>query len=112
VCLVIWARLGNDGTPRAFQGVLNGDQRRARRLFLQLEQHLRAIGVPETAQCGSEMVAALTDGRAFLRPQAEMIVRAYQESRFGGRPMPSARYTELRRAVRALKQAARSSGKA
>jgi hypothetical protein len=107
-CLVIFIRsLQNDRAAGAFRVLLTPDQRRARKLFLRFEEELRALGIPESAQGGEELLAALSEKRAVLRDEAAGIVRAYQEARFGGRALSRSRFQELTRAVNTLRAAAR-----
>ena len=109
-CLVIFVRsFGGPQAGEAFRVLLTPDQRRARKLFLRFEEQLRALGIPETAQGGTELLEALAEKRDSLTDDAAGIVKAYQDARFGGRSLSRARYVELARAVRTLRAAARKS---
>lgn len=97
--------LDSRGLRRSTVGhyVLTRDQTRAITVFRRLRKRLKKAGVDVEGQTAEELLESVENTDWPDRAEAESLLTAYNEARFGGRPLPSQRFAELIRALRALR---------
>ncbi len=83
--------------------VFSEDQIRATRVYGQLKRRLLALGVNGHAVSARELVDEVRFNPAIDAELVTRIVRAYNDARFGGRPMGRDTYRELIGALKAIK---------
>jgi transglutaminase-like putative cysteine protease len=84
------------------------DQIRATRVYARLRRRLLALGTNGPCASARELVREVENNTALDAGAVSRIVQAYNDSRFGGRPMGRDRYQDLVRAVGSLKRARQS----
>lgn len=95
---LLW-RLRRDADPVQ---TLTPDQARAVRLYRRLGRILARLGIPVRGRSAEEVLGACAGHPLIDRDGVAAVVLAYQETRFGMRPLSRAEYTRLARQVRAL----------
>ncbi|NUM56559.1 MAG: DUF3488 domain-containing protein [Candidatus Hydrogenedentes bacterium] len=88
--------------------VYSADQARATRLYVRLRRRVATLGTDAHGIGARELVHAVESNPSIDAATVSRIVRAYNETRFGGRPMDKRSYEELARAVRLVKRDARA----
>lgn len=83
--------------------VLTRDQTRAIKIFRRLRKRLKKAGVETEGQTAEELLALVENTDWPDRAEAEGLLTAYNEARFGGRPLPGERLAELLRTLRGLR---------
>lgn len=84
--------------------VFSEDQIRATRVYGQLKRRLLALGVNGHAVSARELVDEVRHNPRIDAVTVMQIVRAYNEARFGGRPMGRDTYRELVGALKSIKR--------
>lgn len=82
----------------------SADQARATRLYGRLRKRVMALGTDVRGIGARELVRAVASNPVIDGAVVSRIVRAYNEARFGGRPMDKRSYDELVRALRQIKR--------
>ena len=85
-----------DGAP------LTADQARAVRLYGTLQRKVRVLGTNPRGKTAEELCQELRRVAETNATPAINVINAYNETRFGGRPLPWERYARLKRAVKKL----------
>ncbi len=85
---------------RVFQ--LSEDQKRATRLYHRLKRRLARRGMTCSGKTAEEVLAELRDSPQVHWPCVRTVVEAYNLGRFGGQPLPRARYLALVKSLRTL----------
>jgi transglutaminase-like putative cysteine protease len=95
-------RRRREGGQKSKTAVLNRDQQRAIQLYRSVLRRIRRT-VPELeGKTAEEIARMLTMADAQKARQAQELLQAYTETRFGGRPMSRAQYLELQKAAKTL----------
>jgi hypothetical protein len=84
--------------------IFSEDQVRATRVYGRLKRRLFALGVNGHAVSARELLEEVRFNPAIDASAVTQIVRAYNDARFGGRPMGRERYRELVRALKTIKR--------
>ena len=80
------------------------DQIRATRVYGQLKRRLLALGVNGHAVSARELMDEVKFNPAIDAESVTRIVRAYNDARFGGRPLGRDKYRELVGALKTIKR--------
>ncbi|MDX9974825.1 MAG: DUF4129 domain-containing protein, partial [FCB group bacterium] len=100
--LSVLRRRRRDQKSKSRAGLLNRDQVRAIQLFRTVLRKVRRA-VPEyEGKTADEIARMLAQTDAEKAKTVQDLILAYNEARFGGRPMTRARYLDLRKAARTL----------
>lgn len=94
------ARRGRAAKGRAF--LLNRDQLRAVRLFRSARRRLRRAVVEPEGKTAEEIAREIAATDAARAKAVRAIMDAYNDTRFGGRPMSRAQFLELQKTIRAM----------
>lgn len=81
---------------------ITADQRRATRLYTKFRHKLHKSGLGVDGNSAGEIADELEQRDWQGLEEAQWLLRAYQEARFGGRPLPKAIYARLRRSMGAV----------
>lgn len=84
---------------------LTREQRRAISLYRALRKRLKKLGVETAGRTAEELLEEIGKTDWPQKAEAQRLLSAYNEVRFGARPLPGERLAELWRALRALKRA-------
>ena len=84
---------------------LTREQRRAISLYRALRKRLKKLGVETTGKTAEELLEEIDKIDWPQKAEAQRLLGAYNDVRFGARPLPGERLAELWRALRALKRA-------
>ncbi|MCC6153567.1 MAG: DUF3488 domain-containing protein [Candidatus Hydrogenedentes bacterium] len=88
--------------------VFSDDQIRATRIYGQLKRRLLALGVNGHAASARELVDEVKNNPDIDAEMVTRIVRAYNDARFGGRPLKREAYRELAGALKSIKRDAQT----
>jgi Transglutaminase-like superfamily/Domain of unknown function (DUF4129) len=82
---------------------LSEDQERAIQLFRTLTKRLRKLGVDCTGKTAGEIAGACAEGHPPHARATQKLLRAYNDVRFGGRPLGRVLFTELTALMRTVR---------
>lgn len=85
------------------QYTLTRDQKRAAALYRKLRKKLYRCGIDIAGKTAEELMLAVDSLDWQDKAEASRLLHAYNEIRFGGRPLAKAYFTSLRSALRALR---------
>jgi hypothetical protein len=90
---------------RIAAAAFTADQIRAMRLYERMRRRIEILGTDPKGKSAEELSREISSNIIGGDIAMEELFETYNESRFGGRPLPLTRYTSLLRAVKALRRA-------